>query len=101
MTWIKKHLALLVLIGAMLDSLVFGVQGFQVSQLQSQQRQLQVQSQALHIQAVKSKCWDTVLDKVVKRPAGDTESKAQLIADAERCAKADATANTSGRGEGH
>ena len=93
MTWIKRHLALLVVIGALLDSAVFGVQGWQIHILNNQQTQI---SQQAHKVAVsqeaqnhasrKAECWARVLDHALADgPTITSPQHAVLLQEAQHC----------------
>lgn len=75
--WLQKHLAVMVIVGAVLDTAVFAVQGYQIGVLQSQQTQLS------HL-AAHGNCWANVLDQAINSPKTHAEHN-RLVREALSC----------------
>ena len=76
--WLQKHLAVMVIVGAVLDTAVFAVQGYQIGVLQSQQTQIS------HL-AAHGNCWANVLDDALAHPHAGHAFHAHLIREADAC----------------
>jgi predicted negative regulator of RcsB-dependent stress response len=87
MTVKRKTITAIVAADVLASLGIFGVQAWQIHELNNQQAQLNKQNTGIILNAAKNDCWSAVLDKALSQPAITPTLKAELLKDARKCVK--------------